>query len=538
MWEKELQDDKDSEFILDGIRNGFKLVDVPPETIERIRSKNHYSALKHRKKVEEKIREEISEGNYVITDDANVTLVSPLAAIEKADGSIRLLHDLSFPGNKGLNAFADKEQCKYETVDEIVKTLEPGAYMAKVDLKWAYRSIPICKEHQTLTGLQWTFHGDTAPTTLVDTALGMGARKSPAHFNRITQAIKRSMVRRNFHCHAYLDDFLVHDVSREKCALAIKTLITLLRSLGLYIAWPKISGVTQKLVYLGIEIDTLGNQLSLDPDKIKTTMDKLNASTIRKRVSRKQVEKLCGSLIWACNVIPCGKVYVNCHFQALRSLKAPNHKMLVPASLQSEWTWWISTLAASYTHRRQIWPAARSALPCMTDSCSSGGGMFLPSFGLCSYVNWILDRPEIASCHINVKELAIVEESVALLAPLLPGRHLQFLSDNSSTVHWINRWTSRSPTAVSMLKHIAALATKWNLTVSAVHIPGCKNEIADAISRLHRPGEFLRLNALMCSFYGGRTLLNLPCHMSPLAAYFLFSQVLKIPQNSNSWIMR
>ncbi len=209
MWEKELEDDEDREFILDGIKNGFKLIDGPVEEIKKCRSENHKSAKQNQKAVEERIKEEINEGNYVVTDENDVILVSPLAAIEKSDGDVRVLHDLSYPENNGLNSFAAKEPCRYESVEDIIQTLEPGTFLAKCDLKWAYRSIPVCNEHQQLTGLQWTFQDSTTPITLVDTALGMGARKSPAHFNRITQAIRRCMIRRGFNCHAYLDDFLL-----------------------------------------------------------------------------------------------------------------------------------------------------------------------------------------------------------------------------------------------------------------------------------------------------------------------------------------
>ena len=81
--------------------------------VERITSKNHHSALKHKDKVEQRILEEIEEGNYVIVNPEDVKIVSPIAAIEKADGDVRLLHDLSFPENKSLNSYAQKESCCY-----------------------------------------------------------------------------------------------------------------------------------------------------------------------------------------------------------------------------------------------------------------------------------------------------------------------------------------------------------------------------------------------------------------------------------------
>ena len=138
VWEKELEGDEDRDFIINGIKYGFKLVDGPTTRIEKLRSDNHSSAIKYADKVEKRIKEEIADRNYVITEDKEVTLVSPLAAIEKQNGDIRILHDLSYPENRGLNSFAEKEVYKYENFEDIIKTLKPGTFMAKCDLQWAY----------------------------------------------------------------------------------------------------------------------------------------------------------------------------------------------------------------------------------------------------------------------------------------------------------------------------------------------------------------------------------------------------------------
>ena len=112
--------------------------------------------------------------------------------------------------------------------------------MAKCDLKWAYRSMPIKPEHYPLTGLQWTFGNSKKPTTLVDTAFPFGSRKSPAHFNLITKSVKRMMVRRGYNCIVFLDDFFLCENSLERCASALATLIALLRKLGFRINWKKV----------------------------------------------------------------------------------------------------------------------------------------------------------------------------------------------------------------------------------------------------------------------------------------------------------
>ena len=118
MWEKDLAEDIDREFILNGIKQGFRLTDAPFNNIEGT------SAKKNSAKVEARIKEEIGEGNYVTAKETEVTLVSPLAATEKANGDIRLLHDLSYPENRGLNANAE-EVASNESFGDILSTFRP-----------------------------------------------------------------------------------------------------------------------------------------------------------------------------------------------------------------------------------------------------------------------------------------------------------------------------------------------------------------------------------------------------------------------------
>lgn len=538
MWKEELKLDADRDFILNGIENGFKLVDLPLKDIIEVTSENHKSALVNHKKVEARIIEEIEDGNYVKASKEELKIISPLAAIEKSDGDVRLIHDLSYPNGKGLNHYAEKDKCIYETVDNILPNLTPECYLAKCDLKWAYRSISVDKAHQSLTGLKWKFRGDSDSTILKDTALGMGARKSPAIFNRITQAIKRMMVRRGFNCHAYLDDFLLYEHNFDKCAKALACLIKLLRALGFRIAWPKVVDPCKRLVFLGIEIDLINNKLSLDPAKVvKIRQDLLDMSK-RVRISRKHLEKLAGSLNWSCNVIPVGRAFMNSLYYALRQLNAPNHKARPSPALTAEWTWWI-TAFNDHDHRRQIWSRPCQSQVCLVDSCRVGGGGFFPSSRHWIYRNWLIDRPSLASAHINIQELAIVEEAFKVWAPAHKGQQITFLSDNSSTVSWLSKWSARPRQAAAILKNIASTALCWNIRILCTHIPGRLNDIADAISRLHSPGQVWRMSSLLSACYQqAHPTYFLPHHMSQATALFISPQVARLMKQCNSWIKK
>lgn len=79
------------------------------------------------------------------------------------------------------------------TFDKAVSLIKPNPYLAKIELKSAYRHVPIHPSTYTAAGLAWRFRGDKTLTYLYDRKLPFGASKSPEIFHRLTQAITRLM---------------------------------------------------------------------------------------------------------------------------------------------------------------------------------------------------------------------------------------------------------------------------------------------------------------------------------------------------------
>ena len=207
--------------------------------------------------VENQIKSEIEDGNYLVVDN-KPTIISALGAIPKRHGGIRLIHDCSFPPGQSLNDAASKDPCTYQTVKEAISMLKPGSYMAKIELHAAYRSVCVRSDQWPLTGLKWTFSGSANGVYLVDTKLPFGARKSPAIFNRLTQAVRRMMARRGFNnCVVLLDDFFVTAESFDECLYVYSELLKLLRTLGFRINWCKVVDPTQDLDFLGVRMNTV-----------------------------------------------------------------------------------------------------------------------------------------------------------------------------------------------------------------------------------------------------------------------------------------
>lgn len=213
-WVDELPiDDPHRDFILAGVRTGFNILDIARANhyTGPIEVENYASATSpdNKLKTEKQIKVELENGRYVIVD-RRPAIVSAIGAIPKSDGNIRIIHDASRPHGESLNDLWEKETFSYSGIQDATDMIKPGYFLAKVDLKSAYRSVRTHPTNYNFTGLKWTFEGDTTPVYMVDTRLPFGARRSPFIFNHLSQAVCRILHAKGMEgLVAYLDDFLI-----------------------------------------------------------------------------------------------------------------------------------------------------------------------------------------------------------------------------------------------------------------------------------------------------------------------------------------
>ena len=102
---------------------------------------------------------------------------------------------------------------------ELIKLAGAGALMAKLDLKFAYRHVPVHPDNQAFLAVRWQGH------TFVDTALPFGLCSAPKIFTALADGLAWCMACEGISSFIhYLDDFLfcAPALSQEcHCALVI-----------------------------------------------------------------------------------------------------------------------------------------------------------------------------------------------------------------------------------------------------------------------------------------------------------------------------
>ena len=86
--------------------------------------------------------------------------ISPVGVVpKKTPGEFHLIHHLSYPWGSSVNDGIDSEHTRvcYATVDDAIKFIKltgPGCFLAKTDIKNAFRIIPIRPDDYNLLGMQ------------------------------------------------------------------------------------------------------------------------------------------------------------------------------------------------------------------------------------------------------------------------------------------------------------------------------------------------------------------------------------------------
>ena len=151
------------DYLLDGINNGFDTgITLPLD--KTFECANLLSARQHPEFVTQALSEEVSAG-YMFGPYNNLPFssyrVSPIGVAEhKYSAKKRLTLDLSSPHDNpqvpSINSTIDKDKfsLKYVRVDDaisLIKQLGRGSKLVKVDVKNAFRNLPIQKS-------QWKYH--------------------------------------------------------------------------------------------------------------------------------------------------------------------------------------------------------------------------------------------------------------------------------------------------------------------------------------------------------------------------------------------
>jgi hypothetical protein len=176
--------------------------------------------------------------------------ISPIFTVPKKDGEYRMILNL-----KEFNeTYVVYHHFKMDSFETALKLVKPNCFMASIDLRHGYYSVPIASEHRKYLRFRW--RGKIYQYT----CLANGLASAPRLFTKlIKNNNKYAKLRRlGYKNSGYIDDsFLLGDTMSE-CSDNVKDTVSVMEDVGFIIHQQKSVFVpTQNIVFLGNHIDSV-----------------------------------------------------------------------------------------------------------------------------------------------------------------------------------------------------------------------------------------------------------------------------------------
>lgn len=482
-------DPHEVDFIISGFTKGFKLHYEGPRVGRE--SPNLKSALQNPELVRRKINKEVHEGRMAgpfNSPPIENLIISPLGLQPKKSGDFRLIQHLSYPrkGNTmSVNAGTPREFCtvSYEGLDqavEIVKKAGRGCFMGKLDVRHAFRNLPLAPSQYQLVGIKWENN------YYYDMALPMGASSSCQSYERFATALQwgaKAKLYIEFLTHI-LDDYFSAAITKEGCDRNLSLLIDKFEELGIPIAHEKTFWGAQTQIFAGIEIDSVTFELRLPLEKLKTCLLGLLDFISRKKIKLRELQSLLGLLNFACLVIKGGRAFLRRLYDLTIGLSHPLHRRRITADAKADALVWINFLQVFNGRsliQNEIWEES-DKLNLFTDASKTIG------YGITFKTHWAYGTwsSKIKNRNIDIKvlELYPIVLALSLWGSEIQNRCIVFNTDNETIMHVINKQTSKDPTIMQLVRPLVLACLKNNIQFRANFIPGIENGPCDCLSRL------------------------------------------------------
>ena len=286
--------------------------------------------------------------HVVPPEESRQGFVSSIFLVPKKGGGQRPVVNL-----RPLNQFIPYEHFKMEGIHKLRDLLRKGDFMVKIDLKDAYFTVPVWRNHQKFLRFVWK------ETMYEFACLPFGLASAPRVFTKLMKPVVGLLRQLGIRLIIYLDDMLIMAQSRDIALQHASTALDLLQGLGFMINYLKSVLVpSTKMEFLGFVIDSLTLSLALPRDKIRNVRKECQALLNLPLVTVRQLAKLLGHLTSTIQAVFPGPLHFR-HWQ--------NEKNRALVHFQT------------YDSATPLSPQAREELVCWRDNLEAWNGKGLVS---------------------------------------------------------------------------------------------------------------------------------------------------------------
>ena len=396
---------------------------------------------------------------------------SGIGVVPKKNGKLRIIHHLSAPVGNSVNDGIDPSafSLSYIRIDDAVQTIMAygqGALLTKLDIRNAFRLIPVHPSDWSLLGIQWQGQ------YYFDRVLPFGLRSSPFLFDQVASAIEW-IITTNFaipHLLHYLDDFL--SISPPQRSLAIQAKNVILQAfkyLSIPLAEEKLEGPSTSLVFLGIVLDMVRMEAHLPDDKLADLRELLSEMSRCTQTTQRKLDHFLGKLSFASSVVVPGRTFtrrlwdINKRFSHAK----PYFRITLTGEARKDIRWWQLLI--------QHWNG-KAFLLYNSSTSSADLGLYTDANGTLGWrafygkeQRWIQGRwaKEQEEESIGYKELYAVAMACSTWGNLWSRQRIVMHCDNQSVVECLKSNSSKSPGMMSLLRALFFVCATHSFTITA-----------------------------------------------------------------------
>lgn len=391
---------------------------------------------------------------------------------------------------KPLNQFVVAPKFTLRGIGELRQVLQPGDHMVSLDLRNAYWHVPLRTADRRL--FQFRFEGARYEFKV----LPFGVSVAPYVFDRLLRPVMAWLRRAGVRLCIYLDDILVLGPTAEECSRAGQLVAELLHDLGFRLHHDKSELVpSTRRKFLGFEIDSEAMTLHLPHDKVRRIARECrrlaNLATFRSEPpSVRTLARLLGQITAASTAVSVHR-FRSGALERDRAAALRDHGRwegpcpLRPAAIK-ELRWWGANLHR--VHGRPVRLPSPDVVV-QTDASALGWGAVVVDSPTLPQLRGRTLRGRLPrglrDAVSNETELYGVGAALHALSRLAPltGRHVRIQTDSTAALYYVNKGAGRSQPLSQLALPIWRRALRSQMLVSAEHLPGLDNSVADALSR-------------------------------------------------------
>ena len=420
---------------------------------------------------------------------------SPVGLVPKDNGrDTRLIFHLSYPrGGDSVNSMTPKKLCetKYpDFADAVRLCLQIGnlCFIGKSDMKSAFRNLGVKPSLFRILLLKAVSPFDGKTYYFVDKCLPFGHGISCNLFQRVSNCIAHIVRMRNQGSPLvnYLDDYFFADLIKRLCDQQIRNFLQVCKEINFPVSLDKTFWGSQFLVFLGLLINTLEQQVSIPADKVTRAKSLIEEILQSKKTTVHKMQKLCGFLNFLCRCVVPGRAFTRRLYTHFSSDMKPHYHINVKSDIKQDLRVWLQFLNSPSVYCRPFIDFScilqAEELDWYTDA---SGVIGMGGYHGSSYFKqfWDPEFLEAKNPSIQYKELLAVTVSVLLWGQRYRNRRIRLFCDNDSVVRMINNSSTSCRNCMVLIRIIISKCLDWNLRVFGKHVVTDENNLADALSR-------------------------------------------------------